>query len=137
MWQSSCFLFCVFFKYTTKEQNFQNTSDDRPFAVDLQYIGVSYVPSGQLREWAKFGRKTNMLFVTRSHIDMIIILYMFPSGSFLAWYLKKKTSTNFHENFSFLVPLEKKKIPAQNNALKNIKWTILEERRNKTFSFSF
>lgn len=99
---------CFFLNIHQKNKTFK-ISDDRPFAVDLQYIGVSYVPYGQLRDWDKFGRKTNMLFVTRSHIDMIIILYLFPSGLYLAWYFKKKTSTNVHENFSFLVPLEKKK----------------------------
>lgn len=44
------FMSVVFFRYTTKEQNFQNTSDDRPFVADLQYSGVSSVSPGQLRE---------------------------------------------------------------------------------------
>lgn len=39
------FLSVVFFRYTTKEQQFQNTTDERPFVADLQYIGVPY---GQL-----------------------------------------------------------------------------------------
>lgn len=85
----SCLQF-FFFRYTTKEQNFQNTSDDRPFLAYLQYIGISSVPCGQIRELNKIGRKTNTLFAIRSHIDVIIIVCLFPSGSYLARYLKKK-----------------------------------------------
>lgn len=133
------FLFsCLqFFRYTTKEQDFKIP---QMIYLLLQICNrgfVRHVRSTSGMKQKLDGRPTRCLQLDQ-HIDMIINLYLFPSDSLLALYFKNH-STNFHENFSFLVfMLNRYKInPAQNHVLKNIKWTYLEEGRNETSSFSF
>lgn len=123
-----------FFKYKQKEQNFQNTSDDRPFLADLQYIGVSSVPSCQLPEmrqnWTEDQHVRNWITYRCD--------YHFVSVSFRLIFglvFKKKLQPIFTK-MSLFKSRQRKKNPAQNNDL-NTKWTNLERRRKKTFSFSF